>query len=230
MTAAQTTFSLPLPPGTGQGTGDMLIAAVCTGTTDAAGSPGITIVTSDDWTLLGSVGPISISAAPGEGYFMRVYALVNGNPSGPTLDFTSDPDPTVWSGGCIRLTGFSSPGSTSISTMNTGADTSPSTVTVESIAVPAAPAILVFIIGGNYSDPLPAPAGMTQYTNCLSGNHSPTSNLSFHVQTIDAVGSSGTRASATLFRSSAMTLAILPDTCLDGSVQMIATDYIVGTQ
>jgi hypothetical protein len=230
MTLPSTTFSLPLPAGTGQGTGDLLIAAVIAGTLDPGGSPGITIVTVDDWQLLGSVGPVTVATFPGEGYFMRVYAFV-GAPSSSTVDFTSDPDVVVWGGGCMRLTGFDP--ATAIgaqSAMVTGANTAPSTTTIPSIVVPAGPAILIMVEGGIEIIPSTPTggSGTTLFTNMLAGNSAPLTNMSFYVEDVVA-GATGDRVIDNDVRVSAMMLAIVPDTCLDGETQMVATDFVIGT-
>lgn len=231
MTFPSTTYNMPLPAGTGQGTGDILIAAVIAGTSDPGGSPGITIVTSDDWQLLGSVGPVTVVGFPGEGYFMRVYALTSA-PSGPTLDFTSDPDNAVWGGGCIRLTGFNP--DTAIgaqSAMITGPDTAPSTTVIPSISVPAGPAIVIIVEGGIEIIPHTPTGGFgtTEFTNMLAGNSFPFTNMSFYVERDVAAGDTGDRTIDNDVRVSALMLAIVPDTCLDGNTQMIATDFVVGT-
>lgn len=231
MTFPSTTYNMPLPAGTGQGTGDILIAAVIAGTTDPGGSPGITIVTSDDWQLLGSVGPVTVATFPDEGYFMRVYALTT-SPSGTTLDFTSAPDNAVWGGGCIRLTGFDP--NTAIgaqSAMITGPDTAPATTTIPSIDVPAGPATILIVEGGIEINPQTPLGGVNValLTNMAAGNSTPFTNMSFYFEHDVAAGPTGDRTIDNDLRVSALMLAIVPDTCLDGATQMIATDFVIGT-
>jgi hypothetical protein len=233
MTAPLQNFDMPLPPGTGPT--DLIITAIVCGSTDAATSPGPTLTSlADGWVLIGSVGPILVpDAGPSIGYFMRVYALVGGTPATDFVSFTSAPDATVWSGGCLRFTGYD-PTSAYVasSVMVTSPSTAPSTLVIPSIDIPAVPTELLYILGGIYfqpQQPTGTPDDMALVANCDSGNHIPSSQLAFFGMNTTSQGATGDYSSTNDVRASGLMLAIVPNDCLDNKIQNIGTNWIIGT-